>query len=309
MAPLKGITDALFRSVYMKHFKGLDGAIAPFINPQRKGGNNKALLKDLLPERNCSLPLVPQLLNTDPEDFITLANHLADLGYDELNWNLGCPVPMVARKKRGSGLLPYPDQIIEILERIVPNISQKLSIKMRLGYHQFTESLQLIPRLNEFPLSALIIHARLGIQLYRGPTYPEKFRECLELAHHSLFYNGDITSVQTFKSLKEQLPEISHWMIGRGLLANPHLPAEINGSSFSCEQKFEELWAFHQELFNEQKERLSGPGHLLGKMKQVWIYLIGAFPSGQKALKKITRASTEEKYLTAVMRLFESATK
>ena len=97
MAPLRGITDALFRRIYCNHFEGINAAVAPFINPQRKAGRTDKLLADVFPVNN-DLHLIPQLLNTDGDDFLALAQRLYDLGYNEINWNLGCPVPMVAKK-------------------------------------------------------------------------------------------------------------------------------------------------------------------------------------------------------------------
>ena len=300
MAPLRGITDALFRRIYCNHFHGIDSAIAPFINPQRKAVFSDKLLSDILPDPNCSLPVIPQILNSDPDGFIVLADRLYELGYKTVNWNLGCPVPMVAKKRRGSGLLPYPDQIVELIEQVLPRLRCQLSIKMRLGFQNYQESLDLLPRLDKFPLAEIIIHARLGKQLYKGPTAPERFAECADQTRHSLVYNGDITSFEIYADLADRLPAISSWMIGRGLLANPFLPAEIKASEFSGLRRRERLAAFHDELFLEMKRRLSGPGHLLGRMKQVWIYFIESFPEKKKLLKNITKASSEQKYLEAV---------
>jgi len=300
MAPLRGITDALFRMIYCRHFSCIDAAVAPFINPQRKAGLTDKILADVLPEEQTDLPLIPQLLHTDAHDFLSVANRLYDLGYHEINWNLGCPVPMVAKKHRGSGLLPFPDQIIEFLEYVLPRIKVKLSIKMRLGYFDYQESLNLLPRLEHFPLTELIIHARLGTQLYRGSTAPEQFIKCTETTSHRLVYNGDITSVPVFQELNRNFPTVDRWMIGRGLIANPFLPSEIKGIDTPERVKKEQLAAFHEDIFKALKQKLSGPGHLLGRMKQVWIYFIGAFPGQEKRLKLITKASTEQKYLEAV---------
>ena len=111
LAPIRGLTDALFRDTFSRHFGGFDAAVAPFISPQKKSLYEDKMIRDVLPANNTTLPVVPQLLHTDPEDFLVLARRLADLGYTHINWNLGCPAPMVARKKRGSGLLPYPEEI------------------------------------------------------------------------------------------------------------------------------------------------------------------------------------------------------
>lgn len=304
MAPLKGITDALFRRVFTSHFPGIDRAVAPFINPQKSSQYPDKLVADLLPVNNGDLPLVPQILNTDIEGFIALGNRLYDMGYKELNWNLGCPVKMVASKRRGSGLLPYPETIIDVLDRILPRLKPNLSIKMRLGYESPHESLTLLPLLNDYPLAEIIIHARLGIQLYRGSVNLDQFDDCRVATRHKLVYNGDLVAYDTFIDLARRFDSINRWMIGRGLLMNPFLPAEIKGYTISGAEQSERLRLFHDDLYHELKTKLSGPGHLLGRMKQVWIYFISAFPGQEKQVKKVIRSSTEKNYLKAVDTIF-----
>ncbi|WP_319550306.1 tRNA-dihydrouridine synthase family protein [Desulfogranum marinum] len=301
MAPLRGITDALFRRVYTRHFSGVDAALAPFIIPHHQAIQSKKLLKDIIPEANVSgLKLIPQLLNSSADDFLAVAARIHDLGYDEVNWNLGCPAPMVAKKKRGSGLLPYPDEIESLLEKVMPRLKPRLSIKMRLGYRDYEESMELLPRLNKYPLAEIIIHPRLGTQLYKGKASPEHFSSRMDHTGHTLVYNGDIVSLESFTELQEKLPGIDRWMIGRGLVADPLLPEKIKGIKIPEEQKQKRLTLFHDELYAAMKENLSGPGHLLGRMKQVWPYFIDSFPEKKKQLKKIIKASTETKYLEAV---------
>ncbi len=305
MAPLKGITDSLFRQLYVRHFPGIDRAVAPFVNPQKTPRYPDKLIADLLPEKNHGLPLVPQALNTDAEGFIALGDRLHDFGYEELNWNLGCPVKMVAGKKRGSGRLPHPDKIIDLLEQILPKLKPALSIKMRLGYQSHQEALALLPRLEPLPLTEIILHARLGVQLYKGQVNLDHFDLCRKNTSHQLVYNGDLVSFDDFTSFSSRFQPLNRWMIGRGLLINPFLPAEIKGIGISSEERREKLQLFHDDLYHELKERLSGPGHLLGRMKQVWIYYIHAFPGKEKLLKKITRAPSEKSFLKAVDTVLE----
>ena len=305
MAPLKGITDSLFRQVYVRNFPGLDRAMAPFVNPQKSPRYPEKLIADLLPEKNQDLNLVPQVLNSDAEGFIALGNRLHELGYEEINWNLGCPVKMVAGKKRGSGLLPHPDRIVKLLEQVLPNLKADLSIKMRLGYHSHEESLTLLPRLDQFPLTEIIIHARLGVQLYSGPVHLDQFERCRSHTSHRLVYNGDLVTLADFNAMAGRFSPLDRWMIGRGLLINPFLPSEIKDINLSPEERTGSLQQFHDELYTALKERLSGPGHLLGRMKQVWIYFIHAFPGKEKLVKKITRASSEKSYLKAVDTVLE----
>ncbi len=153
LAPIRGVTDCHFRSLFNHYFPGFDRALAPFINPQRSSQYQPRQLKDLLPEANTNLPATPQLLHTNADDFLFLAMRLHDMGYKEINWNLGCPAPMVTKKKRGSGLLPYPDEILLFLDKVVPKLPMQLSIKTRLGLENPDELLTLLPALGYYPLS------------------------------------------------------------------------------------------------------------------------------------------------------------
>ncbi|WP_457577951.1 tRNA dihydrouridine synthase [Desulfomarina sp.] len=305
LAPIRGITDVLFRNTFFRHFGGIDAVIAPFINPQKNCLFDDKMLKDLLPETNDILP-IPQLLHTDPGDFLSLAERLADLGYSHVNWNLGCPAPMVTRKKRGSGLLPYPERILFLLEKVSSRIQMKLSIKTRFGYEQKEELFHLLPRFNDFPLKEIIIHTRLGKQLYRGKTDPRSFATCLKLSRHPLIYNGDIVTEDDFAGLAHRFPDTSAWMIGRGLLMNPFLAEEIKGLlPGDGEAKRNRLVAFHEELYRGYREQLSGPGHLLGRMKQLWLYLITSFPGKKKAFKKLKKSSTVYAFEESVKQIFD----
>ncbi len=300
LAPIRGITDCLFRTLFQHHFGGVDGAVAPFLNPQPHANIDLRQLHDLLPEQNLALPVVPQFLHTNPEGLLALGQRLHDLGYTRINWNLGCPAPMVTRKRRGSGLLPYPDAICAFLDVVLPSMPLQLSIKTRLGLNHPDELAALLPRLNDYPLSEIIIHTRLGKQLYRGTTDPQRFRQALSLSRHPLVYNGDITDLAGWSRLRRQFPTVQRWMIGRGLLADPFLARTIKGEPFNPDQRRAMLLAFHQELFTGYKELLAGPSHLLGRMKQIWFYLAASFPDQDKLWKKIKKAGTEECYLAAI---------
>jgi len=308
LAPIRGITDWLFRTLFQRHFGGVDAAVAPFLNPQPHANIDLKQLHDLLPEHNQALPVTPQFLHTDPDGLLALAHRLHDLGYTQINWNLGCPAPMVTRKRRGSGLLPYPDAILSFLDTVLPRLPLQLSIKTRLGLNHPDELAALLPRLNDYPLQEIIIHTRLGRQLYRGTTDPERFGQSLALSRHPLVYNGDIIDVEGFLELRRQFPGVQRWMIGRGLLADPFLAGTIKGKEFSKEQRIVKLNAFHQELVTGYKQRLAGPSHLLGRMKQIWAYLIASFPDSPGLWKKIKKAHTEDRYLAVVDGAFQTAT-
>lgn len=304
LAPIRGVTDALFRNIYHYHFPYFDAALAPFINPQHTANFRTRLMADVLPENNSTLPIIPQLLNNNIQDFYGLAKRLQDLGYSHINWNLGCPAPMVANKKRGSGLLPYADQIVALLQDIIPRIDSEISIKTRLGYSNPGEIELVLPQLEELKLKEIIIHPRIGKQLYKGHADPDGFARCKKVSSHQLVYNGDIVLPEDFMALATRFSDINRWMIGRGAIADPFLLASIRGISIPEQQRRDKLRDFHTDLYDQLKIRLSGHSHLLGRMKQIWAYFIESFPTKKKVLKKIRKASTESKYQKAMDELF-----
>lgn len=178
----------------------------------------------------------------------------------------------------------------------------KLSIKTRLGLENKEELLHLLPHLDSYPLEEIIIHGRLGRQMYRGETDRETFGLCLEQSRHRIVYNGDINSVQIFRELQIQFPGINKWMLGRGALANPFLPGEIKG--LKTANRVQQLQHFHHELYHCYQELLDGPAHLLGRMKQLWIYFSASFPPQHKTWKKIKKCHTEAQYQQVTETLF-----
>ncbi len=306
LAPMRGYTDAVFRNTFLKYFKGLDGAMAPFV-PTLKGHRIKpSQIKDLVPENNMGMPLVPQILSKSPGDFVFLARHLFDLGYPVVNWNLGCPFPMVAKKGRGSGLLPYPDKIEEFLAAAIPAIPNALSIKLRLGRKNTDEIFRLLPILNRYPLQELVIHPRTGVQMYEGNIDLDVFERCLTLSAHPVVYNGDITTLDDFTSLSKRFPNVKKWMIGRGVIANPFLPTVIKTGRDRFEDKIKIMHRFHDDLYGGYREIFQGPSHLVERMKGFWKYFALSFENSRKIQKKIFKTKTAHQYESVVTHFFES---
>lgn len=303
LAPLRGLTDAIYRNTSARHFQGFDTSIAPFLTTFEGTKVKSAKLQDLLPENNPSLPVIPQILSKHPDQFIILADMLYDLGYETVNWNLGCPYPMVANKKRGSGLLPYPDEIEQFLE-LVQNMKGSLSIKTRIGRYQPEEIKPLLTIFNNYPLTELIIHPRLGVQMYTGHPDLDTFTYCLATSVHPVTYNGDITTHNDYLQLKQQFPQINQWMIGRGALANPFLTEQIKGIA-TTERQRPRLQQFHADLFEQYAARLHGGSHLLGRMKAVWFYLADRLSNPKKILKKIQKARSIATYQDIMENIFQ----
>jgi len=298
---MRGLTEFVYRNAFSRHFEGIDVAVSPFITTVSGKISNKHI-KDVLPQNNQGLPLIPQLLSKDPLGFINMAHKLFELGYQEINWNLGCPYSMVANKMRGSGFLPHPDKIDQFLSTVLEKIPNRLSIKMRLGRFNDDEIFSIIPVLNAYPLSALIIHPRTGVQMYKGVPNLNKFEKCLPLSRHHVIYNGDIRSPKDYHTICERFPSVDGIMIGRGLLSNPFILEIIDKPQVKLD--YLRLKSFHDDLYNQYRSILSGSGHVLGRMKEHWKYMSQEFHQSQKILKKIQRTVNFSQYESSVLEAF-----
>lgn len=309
MAPIMGYTTRLFRNLYHAHFGGFDLAIAPFIVAVGDQKIHLKHLRDVMPENGHGLQLIPQILSNDPAGFILLAKELHTLGYDTVNWNLGCPFPMVAKKKRGSGLLPFPERIQAMLDQVVPRIPNRLSIKARIGRKTPDEIDALLPLFNQYPLTELIIHPRTGLQMYEGSVDLEIFARCIDRSAHPLVYNGDIVNYQVFETLKSRFPVINRWMIGRGAIADPFLAPMIrDGEDAPCD-RVNRFRGFHDALVAELAGTLCGPGHLLDKMKGYWTFFCRSFTEGARFFKTIKKLNQMDAFRKEVDHFFDQEAK
>ncbi len=306
LAPLHGITNRVFRNAFAKHFAGLDSAMAPFVLSVHASDARGAHFRDLLPEYNTRLPIVPQILGNDAEGFVNTADLISGLGYTEVNWNLGCPYPMVTNKRRGAGLLPHPQLIRQFLEAVCSRQTVALSVKLRLGLADAREILEIIPILNGFPLKRVIIHPRVGAQLYGGNVDLDGFLAAAALSVHPVSYNGDIRSVAFFDSLQQRFPFVDEWMIGRGAISNPFLPGILKGGGLPADP-VERFRAFHDELYFSYREVLEGQKHVLDKMKELWTYFEQSLHAGAEAYKGLAKAMTFPAYEAAVRMVFSGA--
>ncbi len=305
LAPLQGYTDAVFRDVYFRHFTGIDQAMAPFISTMGEKRLNISRLKDVVPENNINCrELIPQILGNVAGDFLFLTEKLTSLGFDCVNWNMGCPHSKVARKKRGSGMLPCPGMINELLGEVFESITCRLSIKLRLGRHGKDEIGQLLPIFEKYPLDELIVHPRTGIQMYTGEADLDAFESVVQNTSHKLVYNGDIVSVRFFENIVARFPSIRRFMIGRGVLSNPFLPSEIKGEVRNRTHDLERIKCFHDELFGIYCHKFYGPVHVTGRMKGFWSYMGPSFPGNSRPIKKMLKARTREQYQEAAELFF-----
>lgn len=297
LAPLQTYTDYHFRNAHIAVFKGVDKFYAPYLKLNNDGTIKNAPKIDILPKNNPDISIIPQLMACSHQEFFVMADYIESLGYTELNWNMGCPYPMVTNKNLGAGILNKPTEIFHLFDNIFPKLKMGLGIKMRMGLENTSEILEILPRLNDYPLTEIIIHARYAKQLYNGSCDHERFLECISLTKHSLTYNGDIETKEDFDDLQRKFKGVDQWMIGRGAMKNPSLFEEIQfGIVDSGEVYRNKLMLFSTHLINSLLECNPDRGYSLSKMKSYWEYLSEGLSDGKNLYRKLKKSKSIEEF-------------
>ena len=298
LAPLHGITSRTFRNTLCRHFGGIDFFMSPFLPAQQQGKLNLRVWQDIDPSLNTALPLTPQLMGNRPEQFVETLTMLNEkFGYESFNINIGCPSSPVVRHTRGCGLMPHSDIVEDVVRNVTTHTKFRLSLKMRLGLHSPDEGRLLVQRLNDYPLDFLVIHPRLGDELYTGTPHWDIFEEFCHITKHKIVYSGDVFSVDDYQTLSKRFPDVSGWMLGRGLLRNPFLAEEIKGMETG--DKTARFSAFHQDLV-EKLLPSRGESGTLANLKELWHYFAVSTRTSDENLQKMLRINDLETFVNSL---------
>ncbi len=301
-APMEGVNSVFYRNAQEELFGGIEKHISPFLVPNGDGIRFKRKqLMDILPENNRVEQVTPQLLTNKAEDFVRASKEFADLGYKEVNLNLGCPSGTVVSKKKGSGFLAYPEELDQFLYEIFEKCPLEITVKTRLGIVDPEEFYPILEIYNRYQMRELILHPRVQKDMYKYPPHMAGVQKIIEESKNPICYNGDIFTPQDAKLIAETYPQINSIMLGRGLITNPALVREIEGGK---RLELEEIIALHNRLYSEYKEYLFGDTNLLYRMKEYWYYLIMNFEDHKKLYKKLRKATKLETYQEVVHDIF-----
>jgi tRNA-dihydrouridine synthase B len=305
LAPFQGITTRVYREVFTRHFTGIDKLFTAFFTGVSSSKSLRSRQKELEKTAHHGVPVIPQILSKEADEIILFGKACHDRGFTEINWNLGCPFPRVAKKMRGSGLLPFPEAVEKILEKAVPGLPLKLSVKCRLGYHSSAEIFDLLPVFNRFPLSEMIVHARLGVQMYKGVPDHIAFGRVAQTSGLHAVYNGDIFTTEDFENLTKVFPSVHRWMLGRGLLADPFLPGLLKGLPLP-EEPLSVIRRFTEDLYLAYRKNFNDSLRAVNVMKELWSYLSLSFDRPERVFGKIKKVTSFDAYEEAVKRVFET---
>lgn len=301
LAPMEGITGYIYRNSYEKFFHNIDKYFTPFIVPNTSKSLKTKELRDILPENNNKMNIVPQILTNDSDGFIVTCKKLKELGYEEVNLNLGCPAGTVVSKNRGSGFLAKRDELDRFLDEIFKINNVRISVKTRIGKDSPEEFYELIKIYNKYEMEELIIHPRTREDFYGNTPNLKVFKDALELSKNTICYNGDIFTTDSYNKIIQEFPNLNKVMIGRGILANPGLINEIENKN-TIDKKV--LRDFHDEILNNYLELYKDEKNTMFKMKELWGYMIYIFSDNKKYAKKIKKSQKINDYKAAVSSLF-----
>ena len=301
-APMEGITDDLFRTLHHRYFSGVDRYFAPFLSPT-EDGITKRERAQVLPEHNPGVPLVPQLMTRQAESFLLAARELAELGYTEVNLNLGCPSGTVTAKGKGSGLLAplRRQELEELLDRIFPACPVEISLKTRLGLEDPEDFPALLELFNRYPVKELILHPRVRTDFYKKPVRMEWFAYAMAHSRAPVCLSGGVAGKADYVGLGQEYPALNAVMLGRGLVADPSLAEKCRGGPGADRATLEE---FFQVLFQETASRLGSARSTMFRMKELWSYFILLFDDREKYQKALRRTTSETEFQAVVARIF-----
>ena len=301
-APLEGLTGYLYRRIHRRHYPGVRRYFTPFLAVTEGRPLYTRDAREVLPEHTDGVPTVPQVLCSRGGDLAWACRLLADLGYEEVNLNLGCPSATVVSRGRGAGMLRDPealDRLLEIAFSALPS-GMRLSVKTRLGLAQAEEFDRLLPVFNRYPLSGLILHPRVREDYYKGTPDRAAFLRALPKSLAEMTYNGDLFCRADIEGLQREAPGLKSAMLGRGLLADPGMLCP------ALSDRRTTLRAFHDELLEGYCGMLSGEANVFYRMKELWAYLGFSFEGAKKPLKRMMKARRLSDYRASVDELFET---
>lgn len=300
-APLEGVTDAAFRRVHREHFGGVDKYFIPFVSPTQDLVFTPREKRNILPEYNQGGVSVPQILTRKAEHFLWAANHFADMGYQEVNLNAGCPSGTVTAKGKGAGMLTDIPALEAFLDEVMAKSPLPVSVKTRIGFTSPMEFERIMGVYNRYPIHELIIHPRTRSQQYEGRANQYVYRDALNASPLKIVYNGDLFTTEDCQRHIDACPKTQALMLGRGLIGNPALAQTHKGGAPLSKEAF---ISFHDALM-EAHAAFHPRNVVFGRMKEFMKYAVCSFEDFDKPRKQLRKAANMDAYLDAVHRLFD----
>ncbi len=220
LAPMQDVTDGAFWTL-IHRYGGADVYWTEYLRVSASSTPEKRIIHDIT-TNTTGRPVVAQMIGNDIPSLVRTAKVLQELPIAAIDFNLGCPAPIVYRKCAGGGLLREPQRIDRILGALREAIQIKFTVKTRLGFSSVGEFDDLLQIFARHSLDALTVHARTVSQQYRLPVHYERIRQAVEAMPCPVIANGNVYSADQAVDLLAQTGARG-LMIGRGVIRSPWL--------------------------------------------------------------------------------------
>ena len=288
-APLQGVTDNVWRMAQHSVFGGVDAYYAPFMRVEH-GEVRRKDLRDVDPQRNQGITLIPQILACQPDHVLMMVDALQQMGYNRVDINLGCPFPPIALHRKGSGMLAYPELAEEMFKALATVEGVEYSVKMRIGWDKNDQWRDILPLLDIIRPANIAVHPRTGKQQYKGELDIQQFEALLAASPWPVIYNGSLRTVEDIEQTLQRYPTLAGVMVGSGLAANPGM--------FAPDASPDDYRRFHDLLVEGYTEQLNGgEAQLVRHLQDIWqTFLPG---TNHKLFKAIRKSRTLDQYENA----------
>lgn len=166
LAPMEDVTDISFRYI-CKEF-GADMMFTEFVSSDGLVHNAQKSF-DKMRIFDYERPIGIQIYGHIPEAMVEAAQFAQEQKPDLIDINFGCPVNKIAKRGAGSGMMRYPDKMIEIARKVVDAVNLPVTVKTRLGWDENSIIIsELAEQLQDTGIKALTIHGRTRCQMYKG---------------------------------------------------------------------------------------------------------------------------------------------
>ncbi|MBQ7705560.1 MAG: tRNA dihydrouridine synthase DusB [Selenomonadaceae bacterium] len=224
LAPMAGVTDSAFRIIvrelvdetYRKNLLMFSEMVSCNGIHYR---NEKTLemLKTSVGER----PVAIQLFGSNPEICATAAKYVEELGTAAvIDFNLGCPAPKIVKNGEGSALTQNPKLVGEILSAIRKAVKIPFSIKIRLGFDENINAVEIAKIAENCGVDFIAVHGRTRQQFYSGEANWYEIAKVKAAVKIPVIANGDVKNFDSLDKIFE-ITKAEGVMVGRAAQGNP----------------------------------------------------------------------------------------